>query len=316
MPADYVIDYLFEENGTVAKTDWITAWASNPLIVEHMGLGTTTTHYINKTVGDSVTWLNSDVSSLTNTFCPVFMSAADFCGDFRVNDCLAEEYVKKCKAIAAITNADYMWYSSQNACMYSGEFVESFFRALFSDGKEHLGDMLNKGKSYITSSAQSNTTYRWCYYEINLIGDPETPVITKRKSVSITNPVDGTFVYNNSSVTITTSATEWVKKVKFYLIYVNDSDQIVGELLCTDTSSPFECSWNPSTYSVGKWYTIRAEAEHCGQVKDIDEITVQLLSPSSTLHLRSIGHRGGEGLGTALLPLLLLCGFAVIAKRH
>ncbi|MBU7010498.1 MAG: hypothetical protein HXS46_07390 [Theionarchaea archaeon] len=316
VPADYVIDYLFEENGTVTKTDWITAWAANPLIIEHMGLGTTTAHYINYKVGGTVSWYNSDVSSLTNTFCPVFMSAADSCGDFRVNDCLAEEYVKKCKAIAAITNADYMWYSSQNACQYSGEFVESFFRALFSDGKEHLGDMLNKGKSYMASSAQGNTTYRWCFYEINLIGDPETPVLTKRKSVSITNPIDGTYVYNNSSVTITTSSTEWVNTVKFYLIYVNDSNQVVGELLCTDTSSPFECSWNPATYPVGKWYTIRAEGLHCGQVKDIDEITVQLLSPSSTLHLRSVGHRGGEGLGTVLLPVLLLCGYAVMVKRH
>jgi hypothetical protein len=316
VPADYVIDYLFEENGTVTKTVWRNAWAANPLIVEHMGLGTTNAHYINYEAGGTVTWYNSDVSSLTNTFCPVFMSTADSCGDFRVNDCLAEEYVKKCKAIAAITNAGDMQYFSQNACQYSGEFVESFFRALFNDGKEHLGDMLNKGKSYMASSASSNTTYRWCFYEINLIGDPETPVLTKRKSVSITNPVDGTFVYNNSSVTITTSATEWVNTVKFYLIYINDSDQVVGELLCTDTASPFECSWNPATYPVGKWYTIRAEGYRCGQVKDIDEITVQLLSPSSTLHLRSVGYGGGEGLGTVLLPVLLLCGYVVMVKKY
>ena len=316
VPADYVIDYLFEENGTIAKAQWISAWAANPLIVEHMGSGITNGHYINYEVGGTVTWYSSDVPSLTNTFWPVFMSTAHSCGDFRENDCLAEEYVKKCKAIAALANAGDMQYSTQNACQYSGEFVESFFRALFSDGKEHLGDMLSKGKSYLASSAQTNSTYRWCYYEINLIGDPETPVLTKRKSVSITNPIDGTYVYNNSTITITTSATEWVNTVKFYLIYVNDSNQVVGELLCTDTASPFECSWNPTNYPVDKWYTIRAEGHHCGQVKDIDEITVQLRSPSSTLYLRSMGHKGGEGLGTALLPLFLLCAYAVIAKRH
>ncbi|MBU7048447.1 MAG: hypothetical protein HXS54_18600, partial [Theionarchaea archaeon] len=316
VPADYVIDYLFEENGTITKAQWISAWAANPLVVEHMGLGITAAHHINYEIGGTVTWYSSDVSSLTNTFWPVFISAADSCGDFREDDCLAEEYVKKCKAIAALTNADYMWYSAQNACQYSGEFAESFFRALFSDGKEHLGDMLNKGKSYMVSSAQTNSTYRWCYYEINLIGDPETPVLTKRKSVSITNPIDGTYVYNNSTITITASATEWVNTVKFYLIYVNDSNQVVGELLCTDTASPFECSWNPTNYPVEKWYTIRAEGHHCGQVKDIDEITVQLRSPSGTFYLRSMDHKGGEGLGTALLPLFLLCAYAVIAKRR
>jgi hypothetical protein len=317
IPGGYTIDYLFEEDGTVTKTAWRAAWAANPLIVVQMGEGTTSSHYINYEVGGTETWYTADVPTLTNTFFPVFISAADFCGDFKTDDCLAEEYVKKCKAIAAIANASYMWYSAGNACTYSGEFVESFFRALFSDGKEHLGDMLNKGKNYMVSSAQSNTHYRWCFYSFNLIGDPETPVLTKRKSVSITNPIDGTYVYKNSSVTITTTATEWVNTVKFFLIYVNDSNQVVGELLCTDTTSPFQCSWNPATYPVGKWYTIRAEGYHCGQVKDIDEITVQLLSPSSTLHLRSVGHKGGEGLGTSLLPVFILIGSAAsIAKRR
>ena len=310
VPVDYEIIHLFEPT---SKTQWANAWASNPLIFQHSGTGTTSCIGI----GNGINWCINDISSLTNTFWPVFMSPASFVGCFTESDCLAEELVKDdCGAIAVIANDSKGWSSEPDPCKYSGEFVESFFRALFSDGEEHLGDMLNKGKSYWISSAQSNTTYRWCFYEINLIGDPETPVLTKRKSVSITNPVDGTFVYNNSSVTITTSATEWISMVKFYLIYVNDSNQVVGELLCTDTAPPFECSWNPSTYPVGKWYTIRAEGHHCGQVKDIDEITVQLLSPSSTLHLRSMGPGGGEGLGTVLLPVLLLCGYAVKVKRH
>ena len=310
VPVDYDIIYLFEPT---SKTQWENAWATNPLIFQHDGTGTTSCIGI----GDGINWCINDISSLTNTFWPVFMSPASFVGCFTESDCLAEELVKDdCGAIAVIANDSKGWSSEPDPCKYSGEFVESFFRALFSDGEEHLGDMLNKGKSYWISSAQSNTTYRWCFYEINLIGDPETPVLTKRKSVSITNPVDGTFVYNNSSVTITTSATEWISTVKFYLIYVNNSDQVVGELLCTDTASPFECSWNPSTYPVGKWYTIRAEGYHSGQVKDIDEITVQLLSPSSTLHLRSMGPGAGEGLGTVLLPVLLLCGYAVMVKRH
>ncbi|MBU7020125.1 MAG: hypothetical protein HXS41_03615 [Theionarchaea archaeon] len=183
IPGDIIIDYIYEENGTITKAVWIQYWAQNPLIVVHVGLGNTNCYLLNYEVGGTVTWYNSDVASLTNTFWPWHTSLSSLTGQIEANDCLGEAYVMDPDngAIACLMNDNYAWYSMNNACMYSGEFIEMMIRAFFSDGEERLGDMLNKAKSYLASSAQCNSTYRWCFYEINLIGDPESPCLTERE---------------------------------------------------------------------------------------------------------------------------------------
>ncbi|MBU6997157.1 MAG: hypothetical protein HXS42_05850 [Theionarchaea archaeon] len=187
IPSGYTIQYLFEETATVTKTSWINAWAGNHIAVAHIGHGSATAYYINYQLGGTVTWYTSDVSSMTNTFWPWTTSVACISGQIEYNDCLAEAYVKDSNngAIAAIYNDNYGWYSTSNACKYSGEFCEKEFRACWSDGKQKLGDMLNKARSYLVSSARTNTTYRWCFYERNLVGDPESPCLTQRASYSI-----------------------------------------------------------------------------------------------------------------------------------
>ena len=67
-------------------------------------------------------------------------------------------------------------------------------------------------------------------------------------SVNITSPVNGSTVRKNSNVTITATASDigGVAKVEFYA---------AGSLVCTDTTSPYSCSWRVPkaprvTYSV------------------------------------------------------------------
>ncbi|MBU7015576.1 MAG: hypothetical protein HXS52_01385 [Theionarchaea archaeon] len=181
-PSDYEKRELFEEDGNVSKSDWIAAWNGKPLMFQHVGHGNTTVYDICYEVGGEVAWYNADVPSLVNTdFWPIHMSVACITGEFEANDCLAEMYVKDdAGAIATMMNDNYGWYSSLDASKYSGEFLETMFRALFSDGKQNLGELLNQAKSYWISAAESNGTYRWCYFEINLMGDPETPCLTQR----------------------------------------------------------------------------------------------------------------------------------------
>jgi hypothetical protein len=185
-PSDYEKRELFEEDDNVSKTDWINAWNGKPLMFQHVGHGNTPVYDINYEVGGEVAWYNSDVPSLINTdFWPIHMSVACITGEFEAEDCLAEEYVKDdAGAIACMMNDNYGWFSSLDASKYSGDFLETMFRALFSDGKQHLGELLNQAKSYWISAAESDGTYRWCYYEINLLGDPETPCLTQRGSSS------------------------------------------------------------------------------------------------------------------------------------
>ncbi|MGC1120396.1 MAG: C25 family cysteine peptidase [Candidatus Methanofastidiosia archaeon] len=270
IPGDYTIDYLFEESGTVSKSVWISHWAQNPVAVAHIGHGNTDVYYINYEVGGTVAWYNTDIPSMTNTFWPWTTSVACITGQIEANDCLAEAYVMDANngAIAAIYNDNYGWFSTSDACMYSGEFCIDEFRACWSDGKQKFGDILNKARSYLASSAQSDSTYRWCFYERNLVGDPESSCVRRSHddfdSVTITSPANGATV--SGTVNVTTSATGCIDMVEFY---------IDEELKYTDTSSPFEYSWDTTAYADGD-YTILVKGYCSGVLQDDDSVTVNV----------------------------------------
>jgi len=273
IPGDYYIDYLFEEHGTVTKAKWRDAWAAEPIVVVHIGHGNTTMYYIN--YEPPVSWYNSDVPSLTNTFFPWTTSVACLCGQFTVNDCLAEAYVKDdCGAIGAIYNDNYGWYSSLDACKYSGEFCEMEVRACWSDGYDKLGELRDRSRYYMASSASGNSTYRWCYYERNLIGDPETPCLTTRDdgeppTVSIIYPEDGSEVYGTVNITVCTLGC-----IDTVEIYINDTN---GDPLCEKPVEPLQCvqcSWDTATYPEDTVATIIAEGYCSGELEDDDQVTV------------------------------------------
>jgi hypothetical protein len=269
IPGGYTIDYLFEESGNISQADWRSAWAAGPIVVTHIGHGNTTLYHINYEVGGTVNWSTSDCSTFTNTFFPWTTSVACISGEFTASDCLSEQMVKDdCGAIGAIYNDNYGWFSTLNACQYSGEFCEMEIRACWSDGYEKLGDLRDRSRYYMAGSAGSNTTYRWCYYERNLMGDPETPCLTKRDdtpppdSVTITNPSNGATVYG--TVNITTETTGNIDEVRFY---------IDGSLKYTDTTDPFSWSWNTIGETEGS-HTIRVDGYVSGVFADDDTVTV------------------------------------------
>jgi len=273
-PSTYVKKELFEHDQPVTTELWRSAWDGTfdgephtpPLMFQHFGGGAADGYFINS----DVLWYISDVPSLTNSdFFPVHMGVSPYCGEFTVNDCLAEAYINDdCGAIACYMNDSLTWFSAQDASMYCGDFIESEFRALFSDGKEHLGELLNQAKSYWVSSAENDSTYRWSYYQINLLGDPETPVLTQRTppepdTVTITNPNDGEEVYG--TVVITTSVTGCINAVEFY---------IDGEFKYADTKLPFEYVWDTWGYAEDKQHTILVKGYCSGELKDEDKVTV------------------------------------------
>ncbi|MBU7009127.1 MAG: hypothetical protein HXS46_00435 [Theionarchaea archaeon] len=265
IPGDYYVDYLFEEDQTISKTVWRNAWAAEPIVVVHIGHGNTSVYHINYEIGGTVSWYNSDVPSLTNAFYPWTTSVACICGEFEASDCLAEEYVKDdCGAIGAIYNDNYGWFSTLDACKYSGEFCEMEIRACWSDGLDKLGELRDRSRYYLASSANSNSTYRWCYYERNLMGDPETSCLNRPiySRVFIINPQDGDYISGTSTIMVGTIGC--IDAVEFY---------IDGVLEYTDTTEPFTWDWDTTLYTNGP-HTILVKGYCAGEFKDDDQITV------------------------------------------
>lgn len=97
------------------------------------------------------------------------------------HDCIAENFVTNPDGggVAFIGNSRYGWGSPGNPLFgYSDRFDQAFFKTLFVDEVLHLGQALATAKSVFVPLAGQENVYRWCEYEINLLGDPEMPVWT------------------------------------------------------------------------------------------------------------------------------------------
>ena len=78
-------------------------------------------------------------------------------------------------AFAAILNARAGWFDPQYPWRYSGEFQQKFFEELLRHGNRNLGLAHQRSKEDLIGQVENSgcMTYRWCYYEITLLGDPQ-----------------------------------------------------------------------------------------------------------------------------------------------
>jgi len=126
---------------------------------------------------------STDLTSLTNQspflLCSVGCSAAEFDHGKFWPDSFGESIVNGSRygAFAAILNARAGWFDPQYPWKYSGEFQTKFFERLFQPGQANLGRAYQWGKEDLIGQVElnGNMTYRWCYYDITLLGDPYLP---------------------------------------------------------------------------------------------------------------------------------------------
>jgi hypothetical protein len=128
----------------------------------------------------------SDLPSLTNT--EYFFAYSQGCmpGGFDTTNCFAEQITTMEKgAFAAVMNARYGWGEYNSTAGPSQYYDREFWDALFGEGMRELGRM-NADSKEDNDFRISGECMRWCYYELNLFGDPATAVqsISSRGIVS------------------------------------------------------------------------------------------------------------------------------------
>ena len=117
---------------------------------------------------------NSDVSSLTNTDLCFLYSQTCLAGHFDGStDCWAEYMNIKTDnaAFALIMNARYGWGSSYSTDGPNQRFNREFWDAVFDENKTDLGSANHDSKEDNLYRVNEECM-RWCYYEVNLFGDP------------------------------------------------------------------------------------------------------------------------------------------------
>ncbi|OGV41181.1 MAG: hypothetical protein A2X46_07470 [Lentisphaerae bacterium GWF2_57_35] len=133
--------------------------------------------------GDADTVLrlySSDLNSVTNDKLFFAYSVSCAAGEFDNpsfwSDCIGEEFVKRpsAGAFAAVFNSRVGWFDAEQEWKFSGEFQLEFFDELLVQGHSRLGEANQRSKENLVGQVETSgiMTYRWCYYEITLFGDP------------------------------------------------------------------------------------------------------------------------------------------------
>jgi len=97
-------------------------------------------------------------------------------------DCIGEELIKRNSraAFAAVLNSREGWYDAAVEWKWSGEFQIRFFDELLNQGHTRLGVANQLSKHALVAKVETAglMTYRFCYFEINLLGDPHVALRT------------------------------------------------------------------------------------------------------------------------------------------
>ncbi|MEO0079259.1 MAG: C25 family cysteine peptidase [candidate division WOR-3 bacterium] len=160
----------------------------------------------------------STAQGQTNSTRPViFTSIACYPGNFETEDCLAEALMNNANggAVAVIMNSRY-GYGTPPSMGPSEKLDVRFFDLLFNYDTVDIGAAHARSKEFYVYSALSQTVWRWCYYELNLFGDPNMPMW---------KDVPGTMTVANRDTTTTGAQS-------FQVTVTSGGSPVSGALVC------------------------------------------------------------------------------------
>ena len=163
----FTVDTLYDtETYTWEKTNLLETINSGQYsIINH--LGHANYNYVMK-------FYNADADALTNNHFLFAYSQGCIPGNFEV-DCVAEHLTTSTRhgMYAVVFNSRYGWGTYNSTDGPSQRFDRQFWDAYFGENMMSLG-ALNADSHEDNLWDINGTCIRWCYYESNLLGDPQT----------------------------------------------------------------------------------------------------------------------------------------------
>jgi hypothetical protein len=180
---------LYDRNGTWSKTTLINMMESGLNIVNH--LGHCNTQYSMKMDNSDIPSFDNDGTNHTLNFA---YSQGCYNGAFDdrdpygyVGDCFAEEFATDDDgAVALVMNSRYGWGDPGGTNGSSQYFDREFFDAIFGEHIYPIGDVNNDSKVDVIW-ALSYGANRWCFYELNVFGDPALRLWTREPANLVVN---------------------------------------------------------------------------------------------------------------------------------
>ncbi len=194
-PSGWTATKLYEKDGTYSQEGLIIEMNSNEHhVVNYMSHS----GYLN-----DMGLTNDQIAGLTNT--RYFLAYSQGCnaGGFDTvnlkDDCAGEHFTVENGnggAFAYIGNSRYGFYLSGSLDGSSQQYDKEFFDAIFNESIKNIGEAFQDSKEDLQGSVGAIGSMRWCYFTLNLLGDPETPILEG----SITPPAAPTNLAANADV--------------------------------------------------------------------------------------------------------------------
>ncbi len=200
---NYVPDYfditkLYEVNGNLNHSNAINELNDGKIYINHSGHANYNVLSIAQsslTPGDFDGLVNGEKQGLFYSI-GCWSAALD-------HDCIAEHFVNNSNGggVAYVGNSRYGFGDPDNPGQGTSElFDQTFFRALFEDGEYRAGVTHIASKLYYRTGAMVDGDTRWCYLDLNLLGDPELPLWTNTPSTMLVNLPSTLYIGQNSLV--------------------------------------------------------------------------------------------------------------------
>jgi len=181
-PASWSVDTLYERDTDWNKDDLMQRINNGLHVINHLG------HANLQEVMKMSYW---HVDDLTNSMYFLGYSQGCYAGSFDNRhsdgnimnfDCVVEHFVvdnnasigNPVGAFAFIANSRYGWGVKGSTNGASQRFDRQFWDAIFGEGINNLGKA-NQDSKEDNAGNMNSDAIRWCYYELNLFGCPETP---------------------------------------------------------------------------------------------------------------------------------------------
>jgi hypothetical protein len=182
---EYTFSRLYDHNwsGFDPNDPWDTGWPTSE-IISRINSGV---HFINHLGHSSTNYnmrmTNEEVEGLTNTILPFIYSQGCYAGAFDADDCIAEFFTVKTThaAFAVIMCARYGWGTPGTTNGPSQRYHRYFWDAVFGENIMALGKA-NQDSKEENANRINGACMRWCYYEMNLFGDPSLTFMVQNNS--------------------------------------------------------------------------------------------------------------------------------------
>lgn len=175
IPLDFSISKYYDRDGTWDKTDVFAAFNNGTNWLAHSGHANS--GYVMKLSSMYVTNGYFQNNGLNSGF-PIVYTYGCYTGAFDNDQCIAEKFViiDNC-ASAIFANSRYGWFTEGTTNGPSHHFQREFFDAAFAEGITTLGGANSRSKDETVPFIDLPDEYepgahRWCFYTLNLLGDP------------------------------------------------------------------------------------------------------------------------------------------------